>query len=266
MSIVSNNIKYLRKKAGYTQETFSEKIGIKRSLLGAYEEGRADPRLNNLLKMSEVFNVPVDTLISRDITQFEGRPQKEWEQAIRTKVLAITVDTEGKENIDLIPQKASAGYLNGYADPEYLEELPKFRLPFLPANGSFRAFEINGDSMLPVQPGTIVIGKYVESINELKGNKTYVMLTSTEGIVYKRIGIAGMKEGKVSLISDNRNYAPYDINVTEILEIWEASLFISKEIPEPAVGMPSDEFENLKDIVMSLQQEVMKMKRVNPKG
>ena len=41
MTLISNNIKVLRKKAGFTQEQLSAKIGIKRSVLGAYEEGRA---------------------------------------------------------------------------------------------------------------------------------------------------------------------------------------------------------------------------------
>ena len=48
---LNENIRYLRKKMGWTQDKFSKKIGIKRSLVGAYEEGRADPRLSNLLKM-----------------------------------------------------------------------------------------------------------------------------------------------------------------------------------------------------------------------
>ena len=117
--------------------------------------------------------------------------------------------------------------------------------------------------MLPVQTGTIVIGKYIESISELKSNKTYVLLTSTEGIVYKRMGISRLKEGFVTLISDNRNYPPYDINVADILEIWDASLFISKEITDSGSATQNQEFENLKDIVMNLQQEVMKIKDTN---
>ena len=38
---VNENIRFLRKKKGWTQEKFSKKIGIKRSLVGAYEEGRS---------------------------------------------------------------------------------------------------------------------------------------------------------------------------------------------------------------------------------
>ena len=67
MSIVSNNIKYLRKSNGFTQEQLAQKIGIKRSLLGAYEESRANPNLINLTNMATVFGTTVDHLLKHDL-------------------------------------------------------------------------------------------------------------------------------------------------------------------------------------------------------
>ena len=128
MSQVAENIKHLRKLHGWTQGEFADKISIKRSLVGAYEEGRADPRLNNLQNMSKVFGVSVDSMISRDLTaKTLEQIRSTQKNTVGMKVLSITVDQEDNEFIDLIPQKASAGYLNGYADPQYLEELPKFQ-------------------------------------------------------------------------------------------------------------------------------------------
>lgn len=69
MSIVSNNIKYLRKLSGLTQEQFANKIDIKRSLLGAYEEARANPNLTNLENMASAFGISVDNLIKSDLRQ-----------------------------------------------------------------------------------------------------------------------------------------------------------------------------------------------------
>jgi transcriptional regulator with XRE-family HTH domain len=113
MGIVSDNIKYFRKQKGLTQEQLAEKIGIKRSLLGAYEEGRAEPGLNYLIIMSKLFDIPVDDLISVDLTD----PQKQKEvlkkdiEGKKLRVLSITVDKDDNENIQLVPQKAAAGYL-----------------------------------------------------------------------------------------------------------------------------------------------------------
>lgn len=69
---IAENLKFLRKKAGYTQEQFAQELGIKRSLVGAYEEGRAEPRLQNLSKISKVLNVTVDGLIVGDQTTLKS--------------------------------------------------------------------------------------------------------------------------------------------------------------------------------------------------
>ena len=267
MSIVSQNIKALRKQLGFTQEQFAEKIGIKRSLLGAYEEGRADPRLNNLQNMAKEFGVSVDVLISKDISNMSRQElQRLGEQqgngkpaAEKLKVLSITVDKQERENIELVPQKAAAGYLNGFADPEYLEELPKFQLPMLPQNGTFRAFEITGDSMLPLPSGTVVIGQYVESYKDIRNGKTYVLVSSKEGVVYKRVFNYVEENGKLFLVSDNKTYSPFELPLEDIVEIWEAKAFISLQFPDPE-SQADMTLDKLSNIVMDLQQEVIKLK------
>ncbi|WP_247235128.1 helix-turn-helix transcriptional regulator [Telluribacter sp. SYSU D00476] len=75
MSIVSNNIKYLRRLNGLTQEQFARKIGIKRSLLGAYEEARANPNLTNLKNMALAFGVSVDNLLKNDLRKIRDTPE-----------------------------------------------------------------------------------------------------------------------------------------------------------------------------------------------
>lgn len=74
MSIVSNNIKYLRRLNGLTQEQFSRKIAIKRSLLGAYEEARANPNLTNLKNMAAAFGISVDQLLKNDLRKLRETP------------------------------------------------------------------------------------------------------------------------------------------------------------------------------------------------
>jgi transcriptional regulator with XRE-family HTH domain len=244
-----------------TQEQLSDQIGIKRSLLGAYEEGRADPRLNNLQRMAEIFGVSMDMIIGQDLTRMT---LKEIQQNVRDRgfrVLAITTDKNGVENIELVPQKAAAGYLNGYSDPEYLEELPRFNLPGLSPTATYRAFEISGDSMLPLQAGTIIVGKYVQQLSEIKNGKTYVLLTRSEGIVYKRVYI-DLSSRSLNLVSDNRAYKAYALSFEEIVEIWEAIIYISREFPDSEKDKLQGDisFDKLKNMVLDLQQEVMKLK------
>ncbi len=256
---LNENIRYLRKQLGLTQDQFAQQLDIKRSLVGAYEEGRAEPRLELLQKMASIASLSVDMLIGRDISQL-----KEYEKkSLRSKeVLVITVDDHNRDNIELVPHKAAAGYLNGYADPEYIRELPRFKLPIL-TQGTYRAFEITGDSMLPILPGTIVIGEWVENFQDLKNGKPYVLVTQREGIVYKRVFNYLQENGKLFLVSDNRQYAPYQIDAAEVIEAWGAKAYISLQFPD-ANTKNEMSIEQLSGVVMELQQELQSLKAEKP--
>lgn len=74
MTLVSDNIRYLRKLNGLTQEQFSRKINIKRSLLGAYEEGRANPNQQNIQLIAKAFNTTVELLTRQDLRKLRETP------------------------------------------------------------------------------------------------------------------------------------------------------------------------------------------------
>ena len=259
MSLISENIKFLRKKKGMTQEDLASELGIKRSLIGAYEEGRADPRIENLTKIATLFGIAIDRLITSDLTVTDEKFSQASADTSSLRILSITVDSDSKENIHLVPQKAAAGYMNGYADPEFVSELPKFQLPMLPQNASYRAFEISGDSMLPLESGTIVIGQYIERLDEIKNGKTYILVTSREGVVFKRVFDYVKEKGKLFLVSDNKSYSAYEVDASEILEIWEAKAYISVKFPDPNESQ-NVTIESLASLVMELKDEVAKLK------
>jgi transcriptional regulator with XRE-family HTH domain len=257
MTLISDNIKHLRKQKGFTQEQLAEKVGIKRSLLGAYEEGRAEPGLYNLIMFSKILEVSVDALISGDLKDPESYKQMMQKdiEAKKLRVLSITVDKNDNESVPMVPQKAAAGYLNGYADPEYIGDLPNFYLPNF-KNGTFRAFEISGDSMLPLVSGTIIIGQYVDNWNYVKDDQTYIVVTSKEGIVYKRV-TNYLKTKEVFLLSsDNPVYSSYEVHPDDILEIWEAKAFISTEFPKPDMSI-----EKLAHMVVNMKEELKNLKK-----
>lgn len=256
MSVISENIKFFRKQLGFTQEQLAQKIGIKRSLLGAYEEGRAEPGLETLTVLARLFGSTVDLLISETLSDPEKRKEAMTKdvEGKRLRVLAITVDKDDKENIQLVPEKAAAGYLNGYSDPEYVAELPKFYLPIFSGSGTYRAFEIKGDSMLPLPSGSLIIGQYLDNWNSLKDQQTYILVTVSEGIVYKRVHNNIKKNETLRLISDNPAYEPYDVSIEDVLEIWESKAYISTEFPKPDMSV-----EKLTAIVSGLQKQMNKL-------
>jgi len=252
--MLSTNLKYLRKKQGLTQVQLAEKLEIKRSLIGAYEGGRAEPKLATLQKMASVFHLSVDELISPDLPN--SQTSASGKQA-SVRVLSITVDHQDRENIELVPYKASAGYLNGYADPEFMEELPKFRLPMLQGPGTYRAFEIKGDSMLPIPSGTVIVGRYVERWDEIKDGTPCIVVSLQEGIVFKRI-YQQPKQPVLRLHSDNPIYEPYEVKLEDVVELWEAKAYISTTFPMAEISL-----DKLTSLVLGLQQEVQKLKTNN---
>jgi hypothetical protein len=104
--------------------------------------------------------------------------------------------------ISFVPVKDAAGYLAGYADTEFLDELNTFTLPML-APGQYRAFEIIGDSMLPTPSGSVIVGEKVENVEEVKSSNSYVVISKQDDIVYKRILKNNRAKNKLTLVSDN---------------------------------------------------------------
>jgi transcriptional regulator with XRE-family HTH domain len=258
MDFIHTNIKFLRKQKGWTQEQLATELDIKRSLIGSYEEGRAKPNYEVLAEIAKLFKHTIDNLITRDLRLTERVPLFTEEQldiaGKNLRVLAITVDKAENENIEMVPVKAAAGYLNGYADPTFIKELNRFRLPFLPV-GTYRAFEIKGDSMLPIQPGSIVIGEYVDNWKNIKDGLTYVVLSRHDGIVYKRVFNQVEENGTFTLRSDNTAYPAYPLKVEEVLEVWKAVLHIGH------LNKGNDlSYQNILHMMQALKKDVEELK------
>ena len=246
MSLANQNLKYLRKLRGWTQEEFAQKLRIKRSLLGAYEEERAEPRIDVLEVVCDIFKLTLDEILRKDLSDNKGN--------YIAKRRAIKL-AGGRPDIPFVPVKAAAGYLAGYGDPEFIDELNTFTLPML-SGGNYRAFEIVGDSMLPTPSGSVIVGEKVDDIEEVKSNLTYVVISRNEGIVYKRILKTNRTKAKLTLISDNPQYQPYSINSEDILEIWQAQYVIAK-----ATQQQRWDVDQLANVVNSLHQQVSQLKK-----
>lgn len=226
MKIIQKNLQYIRSQRGLSQTAFADELGWTKSQLGAYEEGRALPSIDKLIQLSDYTKIPADILIRNDLKK--SGSSSFIDIGNQRVLFPILVDSENENLIEVVPIKASAGYLSGYDDPEYIEQLQKIKLPFLPT-GKHRAFPIKGDSMLPMKDGSFVIGRFVEDRNDIKTGRTYVLLTLNDGMVYKRIINNIDLNNSLMLISDNKLYNGYSVPMDEILEIWEFTCSINTQ-------------------------------------
>ena len=265
MSYFASNLKYLRRTKGLTQDMLAQKVNINRAQVGSYEESRAEPKFEVLRRMAYYFKVSIHDLVDSDMEkQAAAKPGKKGQVAMLDtegkglRVLPIVVDRQNKEQITIVPVKAAAGYMAGYADAEYIEQLPTFNLPFdkFRLDRTYRAFQITGDSMLPVQSGSYVIGEYITHWNELRDGKACIVVTN-DGIVFKRVYNYLQDRGTLLLKSDNIEYAPYEVQASDVLEIWLADGFISFDMPAPDdVSMHS-----MGMMLVQLQKEIDALKK-----
>ena len=257
MSIFSENIRLLRGKKNLSQQSFAESLGISRVRYSKYEDGRSEAPYEILIRISKFFNVSIDLLLTLDISKYPvDNMMKLPENRV---VLPIIVDPEGENYVEIVPQKASMGYLKGYSDNEYIEKLARMKLPFL-KNAKYRAFLADGDSMPPFADGSYIIGEYVEQLTDLRSGKEYIFITS-EGITYKTF--VKQTERSVIVSADNTFYGPYEIPLENIVEIWRYVRGILPENYKP--GKTSETYINtvlqeLKTSIKELDEKVSSIK------
>ena len=235
----SKNLRYIREaKHQLTQGALADVLGVSRSALSAYEDSRAEPRILLLIKISQYFEVTIDEMININFAQAEKdyvtrlEQLKRYVSAHNIKINRVQTDYNLQENyLGLVPQKAITGYTQGFSDPEYLNTLPKYQVPFLYKGKTYRAFEIDGDSMLPLQSGSIVIGEKIPVWAGLSNGQMCVVVSRHEGIVLKKVYKRRFDQGKLLLKSQNLSYRSYDIDATEVLELWRFVAHISHRLP-----------------------------------
>ncbi|MBN3583709.1 helix-turn-helix domain-containing protein [Algoriphagus aestuarii] len=229
---LNTNIKLLRKQKSLTQEIMASAIGISRSKLAGYESS-VNPPLDTLVKISDTLGVSVDILLREDLSsysEYKLRELLETDQFLRgrkLRILATTVDEQGRELIEVVSQRAKASYLAGFADPEYISELPRFALPFLPTDKKHRVFQVDGDSMLPIPDGAWIVCEYVDDWLAVKDGERYVIVTEQDGVTFKLAYNRIQSDQKLLLCSANPIYPPFEVEIEQVREIWKYRLAMS---------------------------------------
>ena len=263
MTKFSNNIKYLRNQKLKSQALLAKELKITRNMISAYEEGRAEPNFDTLIRISEYYQLPIDALLKTDLRIGDIDSKVNLGDRV---LFPVQINENNEDVIEIIHKEASAGYLQGYSDTEYIANLPIMNLSFLPT-GKFRAFPIKGDSMYPrVKEGDFVVGKYVEDIQQVKNNFCYIILTKEDGLVYKRLQTEKIDQGYIKLMSDNKMYQPYDLHLSEVLEVWEFTVNLSLGQYEEDEINPSSIMNLLRSVGVELKDLKEKVNKLEAKS
>ncbi len=251
ISIESIRFKELREDLRFTQKDFAKLLQIP-STTADIERGKAKITGKTVSLLYKHFEVNPLWLFGESKDKFlKSNPTAE----VFPKV--ITINSQAKENILLVNEKASAGYPQNIQDPEWYENLPVFDLP-LPQfkNATYRGFQVEGDSMFPrINPGEWVIGKAITTLNEVINNRIYVVVLTDSLLVKKLQKISG--KNKIKLISFNESYLPIEINFNDIQELWLVNSKLTFAIDN------SEESSLLKELNESMALLKSQLKKLN---
>jgi len=258
-SKLAENLKALRKERGWTQQALADRWGLTRPTLGAYEEGRSEPKLSVLIDMAACFDITVDVLVRGGDNEVAAERVK----GDGLRVLTVSVDAlSDNERVVVVPVKAAAGYAHGYGDPEWVSQLPTFGLPLkeLAPDRTYRMFQIEGDSMLPIPSGSYILCQYVDDWMSVGGLRPHVVVTRDDGVVFKRIENDLPGGSRLVLHSDNPAFAPYAVAGDDVLEVWRAAAYLSFELPSALDGQPPSA-ASLRSALDTLRGEIDAIKR-----
>ncbi len=266
MNHFSANIKLLRIRKKRTQKEVAAALEIKRTTVNALENSISQPTVSHLQSFSKYFGIAIDTLINTELhllseSQFTDL-QNGFDVFIRgtkLRVIATSVDKGNNDNIEFVNEKAKAGYVTSFADPEYIGKLPVFQLPFLSKEKKYRAFSITGDSMLPIPDGSVVIGEFTQNFYDIKTGQAYIVVTRDEGIVFKLAENNIQKNKSLRLMSLNTGFEPYNIPITEVKEMWKFVCYLDTKIPEPESDLNklTKQMEQMRSDINFLTQQLL---------
>jgi len=138
--------------------------------------------------------------------------------------------------VPVITQRAYAGYLVGFADPEFYDDLETIPLPVEGVHrGSYLAFEVAGDSMVcldsielaeqSIFPGRIAIGRDLPKDKwkyrlHTHTTDTWVIVHRSKGILIKHISGHDVENGIITIHSLNPAYEDEDLRLQDIEQIF----------------------------------------------
>lgn len=268
LPVKSQRVKTLRTTLGLTQADFAARIGSGQGPITHIENGRRNVGPNVEYKILHEFGVNPEwwekgegPIFLKDVSASMNRVssvhiETNTEPINGTDDLEYAPVIDGAEGVTfqqlpdgtylmsmpLVDQYAIAGYLSGYADTEFLEELPRHTINVEKRyTGIYRSFRVRGDSMdndsnQSIPSGSIVAGRKVEreyyTHNRLHLRKwQYFVIVHNEGIVTKEIVDHDVDFGKLyvrSLNPDKEMYPDYVIRMDSVLEIYN---IVSKTFP-----------------------------------
>jgi len=249
MSFFGKNIKKIRKVKNLSQQAFADLFDLKRATLGAYEEGRSEPKIETIIKVANYFSIYIDQLLTRDLTVNE---LLKFRGGITTDINELTQEKFTK--IPCITESNFSDYIL-YSDKEsFVNQMPTLQLP-VKNTTPLRGYTITNLEMTShdkgLFPNDIVVGHYfpASKLKELL-NGTLVLVLVANKLILRRIYVL---KDKIVLKADHSSIEDKEFEKKDIKEIWKIKYTFFKRLPEHK--------DDLEDKLSLLANELSKIKK-----
>ena len=233
MSFFGKNIRKIRSVKTLSQQAFAELFDLKRGTLGAYEEGRSEPKIETIITIANYFSIPIDDLLQRELTvnellKFKSSLSEQHEVLIVERFTAIPCITE----------KNSADYLRYFDKKSFIQDMVSIKLP-LDTENELRAYVIQNLEMSHqdqgVFPKDLVVGERVNEKNLSKLKRGEMVLAVTENqLILRRIHV---NANQILLRADHKNVEAHAFAHSDIKEIWRIIAVFQRRVPEVSSGI-----------------------------
>lgn len=235
-------LKELRKIFKITQSELAEKAGVPLGTIGRVEASGDDiKKVDVLVKLNDFFSneenlVPEAKPIRlADPYSLDATNERFYKLADDSLIMQVPI----------IKEKAYAGYLVGFSDPEFYEDLETIPLPVDSVHrGLYLAFEVSGRSMvcydsdeladLSIRPGWIAIGRDIPRDKwkyklHTHTTDTWIIVHKSKGVLIKQITNHDVENGRIIIHSLNPEYKDEELSLEDIRQIFSVVQVINKK-------------------------------------
>ncbi|WP_067147127.1 helix-turn-helix domain-containing protein [Pseudotamlana agarivorans] len=228
MSLFGKNIRKIRSVKALSQQAFADIFDLKRGTLGAYEEGRSEPKIETIIKIANHFSIPIDTILTKELTvnqllKFKGDLEDNLELPNRNKLTTIPcINPDDQES-----------YIKHASNPNYIKDLNFLSLP-INNNNKLRAYVVDNLEMSSENnglfPKDIVIGQWVakNDFEKITTPSVYLILTA-EALLLKRVYPSN---NSFILRADHVGIDESVLKFSEIEELWEIKSVFYNRVPD----------------------------------
>jgi transcriptional regulator with XRE-family HTH domain len=223
MSFFGKNIKKIRVIKGLSQQVFAELFSLKRATLGAYEEGRSEPKIDTLIKVANYFSISIDDFLTKEITVNQ---LLRFNEGITTDINQI-VKASFKE-IPFVNSLNSALFVDNFKRSQSYNSLPTIRVP-VEGDLDFLAFMVKDLFRVSDEeglfPNDVVIGES-KNIDALFAGDVVIALVD-DALLIRRFTISD--NGDTSLTGQSPSL---DIPTAAATYFWKVSFVFLKRYPK----------------------------------